>query len=110
MLDEFAVHLHDRFNEGCTTAAALYEELQALGYSGSDSSIRDYLRPLRTIGVAPARRQIPKVRRITSWMLRHPNDEQIRLKQVLASCPHSKQPQDMSHRLRRCSPNAVGNN
>ncbi|MBQ9052601.1 transposase [Rhodococcus sp. (in: high G+C Gram-positive bacteria)] len=30
--------------------------------------------------------------RITSWMLRHPDnltdDEQIRLKQILASCPH----------------------
>lgn len=92
MLDKFAVHLHERFNDGCTSAAALYEELQALGYRGSYSSVRDYLRPLHTIGAAPARRQVPKVRRITSWMLRHPDnlidDEQIGLKQVLASCPH----------------------
>ncbi|OYD60794.1 ISL3 family transposase [Rhodococcus sp. OK302] len=92
MLDEFAVHLHDRFNDGYTSAAALYEELQALGYRGSYSSVRDYLRPLRSIGAAPAREQVPKVRRITSWMLRHPDnltdDEQIGLKQILASCPH----------------------
>lgn len=92
MLDEFATHLHSRFNDGYTSAAALYEELQALGYRGSYSSVRDYLRPLRSIGAAPARKQIPKIRRITSWMLRHPDnltdDEQIGHKQVLASCPH----------------------
>ncbi|KJF19109.1 Transposase (plasmid) [Rhodococcus sp. AD45] len=72
MLDKFAVHLYERFNDGFTSAAALYEELRTLGYRGSYSSVRDYLRPLRAIGAAPARRQIPKVRRITSWMLRHP--------------------------------------
>ena len=71
MLDEFAEYLHERFNDGCTSAAALYEELRALEYRGSYSSVHDYLRPLRTVGVAPASKQVPKVRRITSWMLRH---------------------------------------
>ncbi|WP_233365478.1 transposase [Rhodococcus globerulus] len=92
MPGEFATHLHSRFNDGCTSAAALYEELRTLGYRGSYSSVRDYSRPLRAIGAAPARRQIPKVRRITSWMLRHPDnltdDEQIGRGQVLAGCPH----------------------
>jgi hypothetical protein len=71
LLDEFAVHLHERFNDGCASAAALYEKLCILGYRGSYSSVREYLRPLRTIGAAPARKQVPKVCRITSWMLRH---------------------------------------
>jgi transposase len=35
---------------------------------------------------------VPKVRQITSWMLRRPDDldtdEALKLKQVLASCPH----------------------
>jgi hypothetical protein len=35
---------------------------------------------------------VPKVRQITSWLLRHPEDldtdEQLQLKQVLATCPH----------------------
>jgi transposase len=93
MLDRFAEYLHERFNDGCTSAAALYEELRALGYRGSYSSVRDYLRPFRRIGAAPpSTPKVPKVRRITSWMLSHPakltGDEQIRLKQVLASCPH----------------------
>lgn len=85
MLDKFAVHLYERFHDGCTSAAALYEELQALGYRGSYSSVRDYLRPFRRIGTAPpSAPKVPKVRRITSWMLSHPanltGDEQIRLK------------------------------
>lgn len=93
LLDEFAEYLHERFNDGHDSAAALYEELRALGYRGSYSSVRDYLRPFRRIGSAPpSTPKVPKVRRITSWMLRHPDsltdDEQIRLKQVLASCPH----------------------
>ncbi|MBQ9056496.1 transposase [Rhodococcus sp. (in: high G+C Gram-positive bacteria)] len=93
MLDRFAEYLHERFNDGCTSAAALYEALRALGYGGSYSSVRDYLRPFRRLGTAPpSTPKVPKVRRITSWMLSHPakltGDEQIRLKQVLASCPH----------------------
>lgn len=92
LLDEFAAYLHERFNDGHTSTAALYEELRTRGYRGSHRTVRDCLRPLRTLGAAPARRQIPKVRRITSWMLRHPDnltaDEHIGLKQVLTSCRH----------------------
>ena len=29
MLDRFTVHLHERFNDGCTSAAALYEKLRS---------------------------------------------------------------------------------
>lgn len=90
----FAVRLHERFNDGWTSTAALYEELQPLGYRGSYRSVRDYVRPLRTIGAAPAERQFPKARRITSWMCVawiNPTDhEQIGLKQILASCQISK--------------------
>lgn len=44
----FAVRLHERFNDGWTSTAALYEELQPLGYRGSYRSVRDYVRPLRS--------------------------------------------------------------
>ncbi|MGV9864084.1 transposase [Rhodococcus koreensis] len=93
VLDEFTEHLHERWNDGCTTARTLFDELRALGYRGSYATVRDYLRPFRDVGAAPpATPKIPKVRTITSWMLHHPDnltdDEQLGLKQVLASCQH----------------------
>ncbi|NDV10663.1 hypothetical protein GXW84_40785 [Rhodococcus sp. IEGM 248] len=93
VLDEFTEHVHARWNDGCTTAVTLYDEIPALGYRGSYATVRDYLRPFRQIGAAPpATPKIPKVRTITSWMLHHPDnltdDEQLGLKQVLASCSH----------------------
>ena len=64
-----------------------------MGYRGSYATIRDYFVPFRQVGAAPpAALKIPNVRDITSWMLHHPDnitdDEQLGLKQVLASCPH----------------------
>ncbi|WAM19537.1 ISL3 family transposase (plasmid) [Rhodococcus sp. JS3073] len=93
VLDEFTEHLHERWNDGCTTALTLFDEIRALGYRGSYATVRDYLRPFRNVGAAPpATPKIPKVRTVTSWMLHHPDnltdDEQLGLKQVLASCQH----------------------
>jgi transposase len=93
VLDEFKPYLHQRWNEGCTTVLTLLEEIRALGYRGGYGTLRDYLRPFRELGAAPpATPPVPKVRHITSWMLRHPDDldddEQLKLKQVLACCPH----------------------
>lgn len=90
---EFTEHLHGRWNDGCTTALTLFDEIRALGYRGSYATVRDYLRPFREVGAAPpAAPKIPKVRRVTSWMLHRPedltDDEQLGLKQVLASCQH----------------------
>jgi hypothetical protein len=59
---------------------------------------------------APARRQNPKVLRIASWMLHHPDSltdhEQIGLKQVLASCRHLETTAGHVNRWRRFSQNA----
>jgi hypothetical protein len=73
VLDEFKPYLHQRWNEGCTTVLTLLEEIRAQGYRGGYGTIRDYLRPFRDLGTAPpAAPAVPKVRHITSWMLRHP--------------------------------------
>ena len=71
----------------------LFQEVRGRGYRGSYSTVRDYLQPFRELGAAPpAVPAPPKVRDVTSWMLRHPDsldaDEQVKLKDVLARCPH----------------------
>jgi len=63
-----------------------------MGYRGGYTTVRDYVRLLRQAGAAPVRTPVPKIRQITSRMLRRPGDltdeEQIGLKQVLAGCRH----------------------
>jgi transposase len=93
ILDEFKPYLHQRLNDGCTVVLQLVAEIRARGYQGSYGAVRDYLRPFRRLGVAPpATPAPPKVRDVTSWILRHPDtldaEDKVRLKQVLARCPH----------------------
>lgn len=92
-LDEFKPHLHERWNSGCTNVRQLHREITALGYRGSYSTVCDYLAPFRKLKAAPpAVTAPPKVRHITSWIRRRPGnldpDEQLKLKNVLAACPH----------------------
>lgn len=93
ILDAYKPYLHERWNAGCTGASTLYREITEQGYRGSLGTVAAYLAPFRALGAAPpAQPAVPKVRRITSWMLRHPDDldadEQAKLKQILAVCPH----------------------
>ncbi len=93
VLDPFTDHLHQRWNEGCTSATQLFAEIKALGYRGSYGTLRGYLRPFRAVGAAPpAPTRPPKVRHIASWILRRHDDldpeEQVRLKEVRARCQH----------------------
>ena len=92
-LDAFKPYLHQRWNDGCTNVLELHREIIALGYHGRYGSVRDYLAPFRAADAAPpATPAVPKVRRITSWLLHRPNDldedQQLQLKQILTTCPH----------------------
>jgi transposase len=93
ILDPFKPYLHQRWSDGHTCATGLFEEIRAQGYQGSAAIVRTYLRPFRELGTAPEPAPTPpKVREATSWLLRHPDtldaDEQVKLKEVLARCPH----------------------
>jgi transposase len=93
LLDAYKPYLHERCNAGVTNASMLYREITEQGYQGSRGTVVAYLAPFRALGGAPpATPAVPKVRQITSWILRRPDDldtdEALKLKQVLATCPH----------------------
>lgn len=75
VLDRFKPYLHERFNAGCTDAARLTEEITAMGYRGSDKTVRRYLQPFRaTLAAPPPKPTPPTVRAVTSWLTRRPED------------------------------------
>ena len=93
VLDEFKPYLHQRWNAGCTNMLQLHAEIKAAGYRGSYAIVRNYLQPFRALGTAPpAAPAPPKARHVASWILRDPatlgQDEQAKLKNVRARCPH----------------------
>jgi transposase len=92
-LDKFTPYLHQRWNEGVTDAAALHAELRQRGWSGSEQTVRRYVRPFRQAAAAPSPdRAVPKTRQITRWLLTRPDhlqaDEQAQLQVIRARCPH----------------------
>jgi transposase len=92
LLDTHADYLRRRWNQGCTDAARLWEELRDRGYRGSYATVRDYVRPFRTGPIPPAPAPAPpKVRQFTGWIMRNPanltTEDTQRLDAVLAGCP-----------------------
>jgi len=92
LLDPFKPYLHERFNAGHTDAAALTDEIKALGYRGSAKTVRRYLQPFRETRTAPPAVPIPPtIRQVTGWLTRHPDsldeDERMQLKQILVRSP-----------------------
>lgn len=93
LLDRYKPYLHQRWNEGVTDATLLTKEIAAQGYAGSDKTVRRYLQPFREMLAAPpVLPAVPKVRRITGWIMTDPDnlddDQQGKLKDVLTRCPH----------------------
>jgi transposase len=92
-LDQFTPYLHRRWNEGVTDAAQLHAELREQGWTGSEQTVRRYVRPFRQALTAPdPAPAVPKTRQITRWLLTRPDhlqaDEQAQLQAIRARCPH----------------------
>jgi transposase len=91
-LDEFAGYLRRRWMEGCTNAEQLHRELRAQGYQGARTTVRQYVRPWRsTAGPLEPPPTPPTVRRVTGWILRHPDnlqpDERQQLEALTTASP-----------------------
>jgi transposase len=93
-LQAFDSYLRKRWAEGCTNAALLYRELQALGYrgSGSGTAVRQYVRPCRNgTPPEPTPARPPTVRQATGWFLRNPvhlePDDHRQLQTLTTACP-----------------------
>ncbi|MFD7757626.1 transposase [Streptomyces sp. NPDC059757] len=69
----------------------LHAELQNLGYCGSYQTISDYLWPRRRRRIRVVPPASPGIRRVTGWMMRHPENladgECQQFATVLAYCP-----------------------
>ncbi len=92
LLDGFEPYLHRRWNEGCTDAARLFDEIRAAGYRGGALTVRRYLHPFRATLTAPEQPPAQlKVGDVASWIMREPGkldaDEQVRLQALLDRCP-----------------------
>jgi transposase len=93
LLDEFKPYLHERWNAGCTNAAALLTEITARGYQGGATLLRHYLHQFRTTAHIPRPpRKPPSVRRVVGWIMTDPATmnpaDQQRLDAILAASPH----------------------
>ena len=91
-LDDHKPFLHQRWNSGCTNIGQLHREITERGYRGSYATVYAYLRPFKGQAAPPAVPAPPKVRHITSWILRDPatldESEQASPDGVRARCPH----------------------
>ncbi|WP_443044143.1 ISL3 family transposase [Streptomyces sp. NBC_00353] len=90
ILDEYKTYLDERWNEGCTNAWRLWEEIVPLGYKGSYQRVRAYLYKKRT-SPRPVTAQPPSPRAVAGWILSRPETltepEQLQLKTVRTHCP-----------------------
>ncbi|MFJ6561975.1 ISL3 family transposase [Streptomyces sp. NPDC091412] len=84
-LDEYKPYLDDRWNEGCSNAWKLWEEIAPLGYQGSYGIVSAYIRKKRT-SPRPVTAQPPAPRLVTRWILSRPDSLSDRTTPA-QSCP-----------------------
>jgi transposase len=91
-LDAHTAYLVQRWQEGCTNAARLAEELRARGYRGTDRSVRRLLQTWRANATPPSATPVstPKPGQVTGWIIRpaakRTEQEQADLARILDRC------------------------
>jgi transposase len=101
VLDPYKPYLSQRWNDGITSATALDREIRARGWTGSTSTVRNYLRQFRTADgrdrQAQAQPQLtappppPRPRTLTRWLMTRPGSlpphDAAALTAILAGSP-----------------------
>lgn len=96
LLDMHKPYLHQRWDQGCRDVTVLHAELTQRGYRGSIRTLYRFLQPFRALdpsqAAAPVPAPPPKIRHVTTWLLRRPEDlddtAQAALADIRAACPH----------------------
>ncbi|MGW4716619.1 hypothetical protein ACWEO7_16885, partial [Nocardia sp. NPDC004260] len=91
-LDAHTAYLAERWQQGCTNAATLADELRERGYRGSERQVRRLLQTWRDGTTPPTATPVttPKPRQVTGWIIRpahkRTESEQADLAQILDRC------------------------
>ncbi|MEU9167701.1 transposase [Streptomyces sp. NPDC048420] len=90
-LEAFKPYLDQRWQDGCTNAWKLWEEIKEQGYPDGYSSVRDYVRKTLRGKPQPIGPRPPSARAVTRWILTRPDAlterDGLQLKAALANCP-----------------------
>ncbi|MFD3684149.1 transposase [Nocardiopsis sp. NPDC058631] len=70
-VDPFKPYLDQRWDEGCTNAWKLFEEVREHGYPGGYGMVRAYLHTKRTLA-QPAGSKPPRTRKVAGWIMSPP--------------------------------------
>ncbi|MFI6645325.1 transposase [Streptomyces sp. NPDC050504] len=93
-LDAYKPYLDQRWQEGCTNAWKLWEEISEQGYPDGYANVRTYVSRVLRGKPQPVGPRPPSARAVTRWILTHPDalaeNDRLRLKAVLASCTELK--------------------
>ncbi len=93
ILEPYKPDLNRRWNEGCTNATQLFEEIKARGYRGSEKLVRNYLQPFRVLTHVPVALppKPPTVRQVVGWIMTNPDalaaEHRASLEAILAVSP-----------------------
>lgn len=96
-INRFKPYLQHSFRGGATNASALFREIRERGYRGSRVVVTKYIATLRAGTAVPEpARPIPSPRRITTWIVRHPDalteSQRDQLDSILDACPDRPPP------------------
>ena len=102
-LTPYKEYLLSRWEAGCQNALQLWREVKAKGYTGSATTVRDFVLPLRQPGMTPAakraERSVPSPRALSWWLVlpeRRTAEQVQTAERLCAACPSLAESRDLA--------------